>query len=72
MRAKQTKVCDAERAGFHTPIFILVPNPARPVRYHARVQLPSDRQANKFDRGFPSVDDGFRLVDQDGNDADLI
>ena len=39
---------------------------------HIRVQLPSDRQANKFDRGFPSVDDGFRLVDQDGNDADLI
>ena len=22
-----------------------------------RVQLPSDRRANKFDRGFPSVDD---------------
>lgn len=39
---------------------------------HIRVQLPSDRQANKFDRGFPSVDDGFRLVNQDGNDADLI
>lgn len=38
---------------------------------HIRVQLPSDRQANKFDHGFPSVDDGFRLVDQDGNDADI-
>ena len=27
MRAKQTKVCDAERAGFHTPIFILCTQP---------------------------------------------
>lgn len=24
---------------------------------HVRVQLPLDRRANKFDRGFPSVDD---------------
>ena len=31
----------------------LVPTPAKPGRY----QLPSDRRANKFDSGFPSVDD---------------
>ena len=33
----------------------LVPTPAKPGRY----QLPSDRRANKFDRGFPSVDDKY-------------
>ena len=39
VRAKQTKVCDAERAGFHTPIFILVKS--------------RKRRVVKVGRGFP-------------------
>ena len=27
---------------------------------HVRIQLPSDRWANKFDRGFPSVDENMQ------------
>ena len=27
---------------------------------HVRIQLPSDRWANKFDRGFPSVDENLQ------------
>ena len=64
VRAKQTKVCDAERTGFPTPAYAsieakrnLVTTPAKPGSY----QLPSDRRANKFDRGFPSVDDFSNL-----------
>ena len=34
VRAKQTKVCDAKRAGFHAPMRALVPTPAKPGRYH--------------------------------------
>ena len=30
VRAKQTKVCDAKRAGFHAPIFILVTKAPKP------------------------------------------
>ena len=34
VRAKQTKVCDAERTWFLTPMRALVPNPSRPGRHH--------------------------------------
>ena len=44
VRAKQTKVCDAERTGFPTPAY-------------TSNYLQTDRRANKFDRVFPSVDD---------------
>ena len=44
MRAKQTKVCDAERAGFHTPIFILVTSRQRRVITHASNYLQTDGQ----------------------------
>ena len=38
VRAKQTKVCDAERTWFLTPMHALVPNPTRPVRHHIYLQ----------------------------------
>ena len=38
VRAKQTKVCDAERTWFLTPMRALVPNPTRPVRHHIYLQ----------------------------------
>lgn len=38
VRAKQTKVCDAERTWFLTPMRALVPNPTRPVRHHVYLQ----------------------------------
>ena len=44
VRAKQTKVCDAERAGFHTPIFILVTSRQRRVITHASNYLQTDGQ----------------------------
>ena len=40
VRAKQTKVCDAERAWFHTSMRALVTSPAKQASY----QLPSDRR----------------------------
>ena len=44
VRAKQTKVCDAELAGFHTPIFILVTSRQRRVITHASNYLQTDGQ----------------------------
>ena len=47
VRAKQTKVCDAERAGFHTPIFILVMRRQRRVITHASNYIKTDGQLLK-------------------------
>ena len=45
VRAKQARACDAERAGFLTPIFILVTSPACwRVITHASNYLGTDEQ----------------------------
>ena len=43
-----------------TSLCTLAPDANGATDSHVRVQLPSDRRANKFDRGFPSVDENLQ------------
>ena len=63
VRAKQTKVCDAERTRFQTPIFILVTSRQRRVITRASNYLKADGQL-KLAAVSPPADelDGYRLL----------
>ena len=53
----QSNIADTQKFHDAASLCSLAPDADGVSDSHVRVQLPLDRRANKFDRGFPSVDD---------------